>query len=194
MIPIVLLFFLLIGVLCSYHTFIDIFACVQLMRSNIPYESTDYRGDKQTLFQKRPLVYWSRKSIFRPFLVMSGENISREALSKCVTKSDDMFLIHHQNNGPVKFGQLVIPVLPDSILTNSKNNLRRELRSNLNQVNSEDLFDDILRFYEKQKRSDEGAHLFVAMVCVSIWIDLDSSELLEFSRKTVDCFKYFYEM
>jgi len=122
-----------------------------------------------------------------------GEKESREALSKCVTKTDDMFLAHHQNNGAVKFGQLVIPVLPESILTNSKNELRRELLSNLNQVNSEELFADILRLYEKQKRSNEGAHLFIAMVCVSIWIDVDDAELLEFSRKTVDFFKYFYD-
>ena len=193
MVLIGLLLFLLITVYIFKPTFIDIVACIKLIKSNIPYEHTNYKGDKQKLFQNQPSVYWSRKSVFRPFIVVKDEIESRYALSKCASKSDDMFLIHRQNGGPFKFGQLVIPVLPESILTNSKTNLRRELRNNLNQVNNDELFYEILRLYDKEKRSQEGLHLFIAMVCISIWINLEDQELLEISRRTVECFKYFYD-
>ena len=193
MVPIGLVLFFLIISLCLYPTYTDIIACIKLSNSKIPYEATDYKGDKQKLFHNRPSVYWSKKSNFRPFLVVTGGAECREVLTKCVTKSDDMFLIHRQYDGPVKFGQLVIPVLPESILTNPKSDLRRELRNNLNHVDYNGLFHEILLLYEQEKEEAEGVHLLIAMICISIWIDLEDNELLELSRKTVDCFKYFYD-
>ena len=193
MVPIGLVLFFLIILFCLYPTYTDIIAYIKLTNSKIPYEATDYKGDKQKLFHNRPSVYWSKKSYIRPFLVVTGGAECREALSKCVTKSDDMFLIHRQYDGLVKFGQLVIPVLPESILTNSKSNLRRELRKALNQVDDNELFNEILRLYEQEKEETEGVHLLIAMICISIWIDLEDNELLGLSRKTVDCFNFFYD-
>ena len=193
MVPIGLVLFFLIILFCLYPTYNDIIACINLINSKIPYVATDYKGDKQKLFHNRPSVYWSKKSYIRPFLVVTGGAECREALSKCVTKSDDMFLIHRQYDGLVKFGQLVIPVLPESILTNSKSNLRRELRKALNHVDDNELFNEILRLYEQEKEETEGVHLLIAMICISIWIDLEDNELLGLSRKTVDCFNFFYD-
>jgi len=166
--------------------------CIKLVISNIPYQDTDYTGEKVKLFQKRPPIYWSRKSTFRPFLVVNDAKESRQALSKCVTKSDDMFLVHRQKSGPVKFGQLIIPVLPESILTNTKTKLRAQLRSNLNQSRNDQCFCYILGLYEKHKSTNEGAHLFIAMVCISTWIELGDIDLLDISKSSVNCFNYFF--
>ena len=162
------------------------------MMSKVPYEHTDYTGSKLGLFINRPSIYWSLKSTFRPFVVVNSAEKSREALSICATKSDDMFLVHRQKKGPAKFGQLIIPVLPESILTNTKSNLRGQLRNHLNKVNREHSFFYILELYETHKKNGEGVHLFIVMVCIYVWIELDDPTLLNVSRSFVKSFNYFF--
>ena len=172
---------------------IDILTCIRLLMSSISYIKSDYTNEKTKLFGDRPPMYWSLKSPFRPFLVINGVSESREILYKCITKSEDMFLVEHQKNVPSKFGQLIIPVLPESILTQGKTELRSQLRTALNHVDRDQCFYGMLAVYEQKRMPHEDVHLFIVMVCISLWIDLDCTKLLEISRLTVQCFQYFFD-
>ena len=185
----------LLGIRENYFVLLcaDILTCIRLLMGSIPYIKSDYTDEKTNLFGDRPPMYWSLKSPFRPFLVINGVSESREVLYKCLTKSEDMFLIQHQKNVPSKFGQLIIPVLPESILTQGKTELRSKLRNALNNVGRDQFFHNILSIYEQQRMPDEDVHLFIVMVCISLWIDLDCTKLLEISRLTIQCFQYFFD-
>ncbi len=139
---------------------------ISLLFSGIPYISTEYTNDKRRLFHKSlPHVYWSLKSHHLPYIVINkDEQCTRDVMKNCLTKSDDMFMsIRTKDNDPTKFGQLIIPALPESVLTDVPGSQRKRMVNHLAKLDMEKCFEYVISV-STSVGGDMDTHLYIIMV------------------------------
>ena len=108
-------------------------------------------------------------------------------MKNCLTKSDDMFMsIRIKDNDPTKFGQLIIPALPESVLTDVPGSQRKRMVNHLAKLDMEKCFEYVLSV-STSVGEDMNTHLYIIMVVLHEFMDLDEVVLVESARKVRIC-------